>query len=63
MTEKKKVNLPQKGAWRKLAERLKEIGSRKPPKDLMDILNQTDVQKSEDKKIAVSINPQNELDM
>lgn len=63
MTEKKKVNFPKKGAWKKLAERLKEIGNRTPPKDLMDILNQTDVQKSEDKKIAVSAKPQSELDI
>lgn len=31
--------LPQKGAAKKWAKRLKEIGKRKPPQDLVDKIN------------------------
>lgn len=56
----KKVNIPKKGAGRRLAERLKEIGKRKPSESLMEILNQTEKQKQEiQKKIA---KPKAELD-
>ena len=35
----KKANVPQKGAARKWSQRLKEMGQQKPPKDLIDKLN------------------------
>lgn len=38
--EKKKINIPQKGAGRKWAARLKELGKQPPPKDLMDKINE-----------------------
>jgi hypothetical protein len=37
----KRKNSPQKGAAKKWSERLKELGEQPPPKDLMEILNQT----------------------
>jgi hypothetical protein len=37
--EQRKINLPQKGAGRRLAERLKKLGQQKPPKSLMDKIN------------------------
>ena len=37
--EKKKTNLPKKGAGRKLAARLKELGKRKSPKDMVNKIN------------------------
>lgn len=43
--EKKKVNLPQKGAGRRLAERLEKLGQQKPPKSLMDKINNNDDRK------------------
>ena len=43
--EKKKVNLPQKGAGRRLADRLEKLGQRKPPEDLMQKINQDDRKK------------------
>lgn len=47
--EKKKVNLPQKGAGRKWASRLKELGKQAPPKDLVEKIN-----RNEHKKVASS---------
>jgi hypothetical protein len=41
----KKKNGPQKGAGRKWAARLKELGQRPPPKDLVDKINEKDEQK------------------
>lgn len=38
--EKKKVNLPKKDAGRHLADRLEKLGQRKPPKSLIDKINQ-----------------------
>jgi hypothetical protein len=38
----KKINIPQKGAARKWSQRLKELGQQRPPKELMEILNQTE---------------------
>lgn len=35
----KKVNIPKKGAGRALAQKLKDLGNQKPPKDLVDKLN------------------------
>ncbi len=43
--EKKKVNLPQKGAGRRLADRLEKLGQQKPPKALINKLNQNDREK------------------
>jgi hypothetical protein len=37
-----KKNVPKKGAGRKWAARLKEIGQQPPPKAIMEILNETD---------------------
>lgn len=38
--QKKKVNIPQKGAGRKWAKRLKEHSKRKIPKEFVDKLNE-----------------------
>jgi hypothetical protein len=46
---KKKINIPQKGAARKWAARLKELGNQAPPQDLVDKINYGDEEK---KKIA-----------
>lgn len=59
----KKVNIPKPGAGRRLAARLKELGKQPPPKDLMDILNQTEKPKSEKpKKVAKPRGPQQDMD-
>lgn len=50
--EKKKVNLPQKGAGRRLAERLEKLGQQKPPKSLMDKINKDDRKKVATSKVA-----------
>lgn len=58
--ETKKVNIPKKGAWKKLADRLEEIGKRKPPQDLVDKING----KPEEKKIAASAKrPDRDMEM
>jgi hypothetical protein len=44
----KKRHGPKKGAGRKWAERLKQLGEQPPPKELMDKINS--VQKPVDKK-------------
>ncbi len=44
----KKVNIPKKGAGRRLAERLKELGEKEPPKDLIDKI----IKKDQNKKVA-----------
>lgn len=36
---RKKVNIPQKGAGRRLAKRLEKLGQQEPPKSLMDKIN------------------------
>ncbi|MBL7557652.1 MAG: hypothetical protein JNM24_17615 [Bdellovibrionaceae bacterium] len=46
--EQKKVNLPKKGAGRKWAKRLEELGKQSPPEDLMKKIN-----KEENKKVAL----------
>ncbi len=56
--EKKKVNLPQKGAGRRLADRLEKLGQQKPPKALIDKLNQDDR-----KKVAAQKNSSEDLDI
>ncbi len=37
--EQRKINYPKKGAGRRLAERLAKLGQQKPPKSLMDKIN------------------------
>lgn len=56
--EKKKVNLPQKGAGRRLADRLEKLGQQKPPKSLMDKIN-----KDDRKKIATPKGSSEDLDL
>ena len=56
--DKKKINIPQKGAGRKWATRLKELGKQSPPKDLIDKINE-----DEKKKVAVSVDPKQDLDL
>ena len=56
--EKKKINLPQKGAGRRLADRLEKLGQRKPPEDLMQKINQDDR-----KKVASSKKTNTDLDL
>lgn len=43
--EKKKINIPKKNAGRKLAERLEKLGKQKPPKSLVEMINQDDRKK------------------
>ena len=38
--EKKKINIPQKGAGRKWAKYLEELGKRAPPEELMKKINE-----------------------
>lgn len=52
---KKKINIPKKGAGRKWAARLKELGQQAPPQELIDIVNHPSALK-EDKIIANEIN-------
>jgi len=56
--EKKKVNLPQKGAGRRLADRLEKLGQQEPPKALIDKLNQDDR-----KKVAAQKNSSEDMDI
>ncbi len=49
--EKKKTNLPKKGAGRKLAARLKDLGKQPPPKDIVNKINGGE---EEQKKIAAT---------
>ena len=59
-----KLKGPTKGALKKLSNRLKELGQRPPPNDLMAILNQTEELRPEtEKKVAVSSDRPNELDI
>jgi hypothetical protein len=53
----KKVNVPQKGAARKWANKLEELGRQPPPKGLMEKIN-----KDEIKKVAASAKPLTEMD-
>jgi hypothetical protein len=58
-----KLKGPQKGAFKKLTDRLKELAQRPPPAGLMEILNQTEEPKSNaDKKVALPSSRSNELD-
>lgn len=54
----KKVNLPQKGAGRKLAELLEKLGQQKPPKSLLDKIN-----KDDRKKVAIPKITSEDLDI
>lgn len=56
--EKKNLNIPQKGAGRKWAARLKELGKQKPPKDLVDKIN-----KDEGKKVASPAKSKKDLEL
>lgn len=56
--DKKKVNLPKKDAGRRLAERLEKIGQQKPPKSLVDKINQDDR-----KKVATPKSTPTDLDI
>ncbi len=49
--EQKKTNLPKKGAGRKLAARLKDLGKQQPPKDIVNKINGGEEEK---KKIAAA---------
>lgn len=43
--EKRKVNLPKKGAARKLAKRLEDLGKQLPPEGLMKKINSEPIRK------------------
>lgn len=53
---KEKKHGPKKGAAKKWSERLKQIGQRTPPEDLLKILNETEKQKK-------SASPAKDLDI
>ena len=55
--ENKKINIPQKGAGRRLADRLKKLGQRKPPEELLKKINQ------EDRKKVASSKTTSDLDL
>lgn len=60
MTEKKKVNIPQKGSAERLQKRLKELGRQKPPQDLVDKINRKE---DDNKKVAIPDAHQTEADL
>lgn len=47
--QKKKVNIPQKGAAKKWAKRLKEIGSQEIPKEVIEKLREELIIKKREK--------------
>ena len=51
METKKKVNIPQKGAARKWAEKLKKLREQDPPKELVEAINK---KKRKDTDIAAA---------
>lgn len=57
--DKKKKNVPQKGASKKWSERLKELGNQPPPQDIVDRLNGI---KKEEKKIANPRSPSRDVE-
>jgi|GEM_PF-1951063 len=57
----KNVNLPKKGAARKWAQKLKDLRKQKPPKDLVDAINQKE-RKDRD-RAASSLPPDRELEI
>lgn len=56
--EKKKVNLPQKDAGRRLANRLEKLGQKNPPHGLIDKINN-----GESKKIAAQKKSSGDLEI
>jgi hypothetical protein len=56
--DKKKVNVPQKGAARKWAKKLEDLGKQSPPEDLMRKINS-----DEKKKVAVPPKPSKDMDL
>jgi len=54
----KKVNVPKKGAGRKWANRLEELGQQKPPTDLVEKIN-----KDDRKKVATPRQAPKDLDV
>lgn len=54
----KKVNIPKKGAGRRLAQKLRNLGRQSPPEDFMKKIN-----KEDDKKVAVPATIPNDLDI
>ena len=55
---KEKPRVPQKGAGRKWAQKLKELGQQSPPQGLVDKINQ-----AEKKKVAVPRAASKDLDV
>lgn len=56
--DKKKVNVPQKGAAKKWSKKLEDLGKQSPPEDLMKKINS-----DEKKKVAVPRKPSKDLDL
>ena len=59
--ESKKVNIPKKGAARKWAQRLKNLGKQKPLKDLVDAINRWD--RKEKDIAAASVPPERDIEI
>ncbi len=55
----KKVNVPKKGAAKKWAQKLREIGQQPPSKELMEILNKVE----KPKKVALPRSKNKDLDV
>jgi hypothetical protein len=55
----KKVNIPKKGAGRRLAARLKELGKQKPPQSLIDKI----IKQAEEKMSAMPAAPKKDMDL
>jgi hypothetical protein len=54
----KKVNIPKKGAGKRLAQKLKDLSKQPPPEDLLKKINQ-----DENKKVAIPQTQPKELDI
>ncbi len=54
----KKINIPKKGAAKRLAQKLKELGQRPPPEELVRKINQADK-----KKVAIPLRNSKDLDL
>ncbi len=61
--ETKKVNIPKKGAGRKLAKKLEDLGKQKPPKEWIDAINQKDRKDRKENDIAASSLPPPDREM
>ena len=57
----KKLNIPQKGAGRKWAARLKELGKQPPPQKLIDAINKK--KENKDKQVAALHQSEKEVDL